>query len=205
MTLSSITHGASGAIADGAAIAQNSQLSLSGVTWEQFELVEEAFAGIGGVRFIYFDGVLEIMTPSADHEDYKSTIGLLIEAYMRKIGVRFYRRGSATLGKKALGGRKEPDESYNFEVKKPIPDLVVEVIITSGSINLLQLYQRLGVPEVWLWQDGVLEAYYLANDSYLLIDRSHFLPDLDLNLLARYINYHDQYDAVIEFINELKP
>jgi hypothetical protein len=30
---------------------------------------------------------------------------------MRKAGVRFYRRGSATLGKKALGGRKEPDES----------------------------------------------------------------------------------------------
>jgi Uma2 family endonuclease len=42
-------------------ITQNSQLRLPGVTWEQFELVEEAFAGIGGVRFIYLDGVLEIM------------------------------------------------------------------------------------------------------------------------------------------------
>jgi hypothetical protein len=41
--------------------AQNSQLSLPSVTWEQFELVEAAFAGIGGVRFIYLDGVLEIM------------------------------------------------------------------------------------------------------------------------------------------------
>jgi Uma2 family endonuclease len=184
-------------------IAQNSQLSLPGVTWEQFELVEAAFAGIGGVRFIYFDGVLEITTPSADHEDYKSTIGLLLEAYRRKAGVRFYTRGSATLGNKTLGGQKEPDESYNFEVKKPIPDLVVEVIITSGNISLLQLYQRLGVPEVWLWQDGVLAAYYLENDGYRLIDRSHFLPDLHLGVLAKYINYHDQYDAVIEFINEL--
>jgi Uma2 family endonuclease len=185
-------------------IAQNSQLSLPGVTWEQFELVEAAFAGIGGVRFIYFDGVLEIMTPSADHEDYKSTIGLLLEAYMRKAGVRFYTRGSATLGNKALGGQKEPDESYNFDIKKLIPDLVVEVIITSGNISLLQLYQRLGVPEVWLWQDGVLDAYYLGVDGYRLIDRSHFLPELDLGVLSKYINYHDQYDAVIEFIGELK-
>lgn len=185
-------------------IAQNSQLSLPGVTWEQFELLEAAFAGIGGVRFIYLDGVLEIMTPSADHEDYKSTISLLLEAYMRKIDMRFYRRGSATLGKKALGGRKEPDESYNFEAKKPIPDLVVEVIITSGSISLLQLYQRLGVPEVWLWQDGVLDIYYLENNGYRLINNSHFLPELDLGVLSKYINYHDQYDAVIEFVGELK-
>jgi hypothetical protein len=57
------------------------------------------------------------MTPSADHEDYKSTISLLLEAYMRKTSVRFYTRGSATLGNKSLGGQKEPDESYNFEIK----------------------------------------------------------------------------------------
>jgi Uma2 family endonuclease len=184
-------------------IAQNSQLSLPGVTWDQFELVEATFAGIGGVRFIYFDGVLEIMTPSADHEDYKSTISLLLEAYMRKNSVRFYTRGSATLGNKSLGGQKEPDESYNFEVKKPIPDLVIEVIITSGTISLLQLYQRLGVPEVWLWQDGVLDIYYLEVTGYRLIDQSHFLPKLNLGVLSKYINYHDQYDAVTEFIDEL--
>jgi Uma2 family endonuclease len=115
--------------------AQNSQLSLPGVTWEQFELVEAAFVGIGGVRFIYFDGVLEIMTPIADHEDYKSTISLLLEAYVRKIGVRFYTRGSATLGSKSLGAQKEPDESHNFGAKKPIPDLVIEVIVTSETIG----------------------------------------------------------------------
>ncbi len=59
------------------AIIQDSQLSLLGVTWSQFELLESSFSGIGGVKFVYFDGVLEIMTPSPDHEDYKSTIGLL--------------------------------------------------------------------------------------------------------------------------------
>ncbi len=43
-------------------IVQNSQLSLPGVTWEQFKLVEDAFAKIDGVRFVYLDGVLD-MTP----------------------------------------------------------------------------------------------------------------------------------------------
>jgi Uma2 family endonuclease len=181
----------------------DSQLILPGVTWSQFELVESSFSGIGGVKFAYLDGILEIMAPSPDHEDYKSTISLLLEAYMRTVGTRFYARGSATLGSKALGGRKEPDESYNFDVKKPIPDLVIEVIITSGGIDLLQLYQRLEVPEVWLWQDGTIEVYRLDLSNYQAIDRSYFLPDLDLAILAKYINYHDQYDAVTEFVNEL--
>jgi Uma2 family endonuclease len=185
------------------ALIQESQLTLPCVTWSQFELLESSFADIAGVKFVYFDGVLEIMSPSPDHEDYKSNISLLLEAYMRKVGIRFYARGSATLGNKALGGRKEPDESYNFGVKKPIPDLVIEVIITSGGIDLIQLYQRLEVPEVWLWQDGSLKVYHVEQ-NYEPIERSYLLPNLDLDILAKYINYHDQYDAVTEFVNELE-
>ena len=128
----------------------------------------------------------------------------MIAALNASLSGMIFGRGSATLGNKSIGGQKEPDESYNFGVKKPIPDLVVEVIITSGTISLLQLYQRLGVPEVWLWQDGVLDIYYLENDGYRLLDQSHFLPELNLGVLSKYINYHDQYDAVTEFIGELK-
>ncbi|AFY75117.1 hypothetical protein Syn7502_03245 [Synechococcus sp. PCC 7502] len=185
-------------------IMQDAQISLPCVSWDQFELVESSFSGIAGVKFIYFDGVLEIMSPSSDHEDYKSTIGLLLEAYMQNVGIRFYKRGSATLGNKAIGGRKEPDESYNFGIKKIIPDLVIELIITSGSIDLLQLYQRMAVPEVWLWQNQILRVYHLKQNKYIEITRSNFLPDLDLDVLTKYINYHDQYDAVKEFVNELR-
>jgi hypothetical protein len=37
-------------------------LALSGVSWSKFEKIEAAFYDIAGVRFIYLDGVLEIMT-----------------------------------------------------------------------------------------------------------------------------------------------
>jgi len=110
---------------------------IQGISWAQFENIELAFSGVAGVRFIYLDGILEIMTLSPEHEDIKSTIGLLLESYLRQVGSRLYKRGNATLGSKSLGGRKEPDESYNLIVKKSIPDLVIEVILTSGSINLL--------------------------------------------------------------------
>jgi hypothetical protein len=53
-------------------------------------------------------------------------------------------------------------------------------------------------------QDVILRGRYLEVTGYRLLDRSHFLPELDLGVLSKYINYHDQYDAVTEFVNELK-
>ena len=183
-----------------AGLPQQNCVTLHGVSWEQFEAIESALEGIAGTRLIYLDGTLDIMAPlSPEHEDFKSTIGLLVETYFRVKGIRFYTRGSATLGSKELGGRKEPDESYNLETKKPVPDIVIEVVITSGGVNVLENYKRVRVPEVWFWQNGKLEVYHLGEQEYELCERSILLPELDLNLLAEYVNYLDQYDAVREF------
>ena len=184
-------------------LSQENYLILSGITWSQLEAIEAAFENVAGVRFIYLDGLLELMTVSPEHEETKRTIGLLLEAYMREKGIRFYGRGGPTLGSEEKKARKEPDESYNLETKKAIPDLVIEVVFTSGGIDKLQLYQRIGVPEVWFWEDGLLKVYHLQ-EKYESLERSELLPDLDLNLLKRYITYHDQYDAITEFLKALK-
>jgi len=184
---------------------QPNKLVLDGISWEKLEQIESTFQDVEGVRFIYLDGDLEIvMSPSREHEEAKSTIGLLLEAYMRTKKIRFYTRGSATLGNKEITGRKEPDESYNIYSKKDIPDLIIEVIVTSGDINILEIYRRLAIPEVWFWEDGVLTIYTLKENQYLKVNQSQLLPDLEIELLTKYILYHDQYDAVNEFLNELK-
>lgn len=169
------------------------------VTWNQLETIESSFQEIGGIRFTYLDGVLQIMNLSLEHEEAKFIIDALLTAYMRVKGIRFYGRGSATIGNKAIGGKKEPDQSYNIHCKKAIPDLVIEVVVSSGGINTLNLYQRIGIPEVWFWEDGVLSVYHLQ-DNYSQVEKSVLLPDLDLKILTQYITYHDQYDAVTEFL-----
>lgn len=178
--------------------------TIQGVSWLQFESIEAAFSSVEGVRFVYLDGVLEIMTLSPEHEEIKSTIGLLLEVYLRHSGIRFYKRGSATLGSRDLGGRKEPDESYNFNLKKDIPDLIIEVVLTSGYINSLDLYARMGIAEVWYWEDGKLKVYDLEEQVYKNVKASRFFPDLNLNILAKYITYYDQYEAIADFIKELQ-
>ena len=106
---------------------------------------------------------------------------------MRVKGIRFYGRGAPTLGDRAQGTRREPDESYNIQTKKEIPDFLIEVVITSGGIDKLESYRRIGVPEVWFWIENELSVYQLQDGVYQQSDRSQFLPDLDLSCLVRCI------------------
>ncbi|NJR62672.1 MAG: Uma2 family endonuclease [Cyanobacteria bacterium CRU_2_1] len=174
------------------------------VSWEQFEDIEHSFESIPGVKFRYLDGILEIMTISPEHEDFKSTIRRLLEAYLEETNIRFYSRGGPSLGNKELGARSELDESYNLESRKPYPDLVIEVVISSGGVDKLEGYRRMGVVEVWFWEDGVLAIHRLRENGYEKLTSSELLPDLPLALFCRYITYHDQYDAVREFRQVLR-
>ncbi len=181
----------------------NNNLLLYGITWQQFKELEKTFNSIAGVRLIYLDGVLQIMILGIEHEETKCILGTLLEAYMRAKNIRFYMRGSATLGNKKITGQKEPDESYTINSKKDIPDLIIEIIVTSGGVNVLEIYKRIGIPEVWFWEDELLTIYSFQEDSYQKVEKSVLLPNLDLNLLTKYITYHDQYDAVTEFLKEI--
>jgi Uma2 family endonuclease len=169
------------------------------ITWEQFEAIERSFESVSGVKFRYLDGQLEIMTISPEHEDFKSTIRRLIEAYLEEANIRFYSRGGPSLGNQEIAARSEPDESYNLGSRKPYPDFVIEVVITSGGVDKLEGYCRMGVTEVWFWEDGVLEIYRLRANGYEKLSSSELLPNLPLDLFCQYITYHDQYDAVREF------
>lgn len=174
------------------------------LTWEQLEEIDRSLEDFPGVRLAYLDGTLEIRPISPEHEDFKSTIARLLETYLDEANIRFYRWGGPSYGNKELGARNEPDESYNLESRKPFPDLVIEVVISSGGVNKLEGYRRMGVPEVWFWEGGVLQIHHLRTTGYEQIDRSELLPSLPLDLFCRYVTYYDQYDAVREFRQSLR-
>ena len=86
------------------------------------------------------------------------------------------------------------------------PDLVIEVVVTSGGVDKLEGYRRMGVKEVWFWEDGVLSFHHLKADGsgYESCDRSQLLPNLPVATFCRFITYHDQFDAVDEFLAALQ-
>ncbi|MBF2049452.1 MAG: Uma2 family endonuclease [Elainella sp. C42_A2020_010] len=178
-------------------------VTLHGVNWEQFKAIEANLEGVRAVRLSYLQGVLEIMSPIGDqHEAIKSTIGVLLEAYMRHKNMRHYRRGGFTLEAPGYASGT-PDESYSIGTRRRFPDLVIEVIVTSGTIDRKELYRPLQIPEVWFWWKQQLRVFQLNQDLYSEVTRSQFFPDLDLALLLKYVDYPDQYDAVQAFLAEL--
>jgi len=143
--------------------------------------------------------VLEIMSPiGEEHEYVKRTLGLLLEAYMKKKGIRFYALGGFTLEAPGYASGT-PDESYSIGSKKEVPDIVIEIIITSGTINRRELFKPKKVPEIWFWKSNQLRVFHWKEGEYEEVSWSTFFPNLDLALLLRYIEHPDQYDAVQEF------
>lgn len=178
--------------------------TLYNITWEQFKTIDTSLEESKGVKLSYLNGVLEIMSPiGPEHERVKSTIGVLLEAYMREKSIRFYRCGGFTIeSPKTTSGT--PDESYAVGTPKEIPDIVIEVIITSGRLDKKELYRPRKVPEVWFWKKGQITLFHLGEQGYEQRSRSEFLPDLDLSVLKRYLDYPDQYDAVTDLINAIQ-
>ena len=48
----------------------------------------------------------------------------------------------------------------------PPPDLVLEIDVTSKSLDRLPIYARLGVPEIWRYEAGRLRIYHLIDAEY---------------------------------------
>jgi Uma2 family endonuclease len=155
-------------------------------TWEQFKQIQQGLEGLPGVRLAFYEGVVELIMPERPHERFKKNISFLLEMFCFHWKIAVIPTGSATQEKEGIVSA-EPDESYCFGSDKPIPDLSIEVIFTSGSAAKLKRYQALGVPEVWLWEDGLFTLHRLGENGYTQIDNSQIpeLAHLDLALLSR--------------------
>ena len=167
---------------------------LSRASWAQYEALLSDLGEATAYRVHFLDGVLEILAPSRNHESGKTRIGDLLLIYFLETDTEYFPMGSTTLKKPERQAGGEPDESYCIGTDKDFPDLAIEVIVTSGSINRLELYRRLGVREVWFWQKNRLIIYHQREETpaqlvetagYEPIQQSEVLPGLDLELLTR--------------------
>jgi len=180
---------------------------ITGISWQQYESLSGEIGDSLAYLVSYFEGVLEIVAPSRRHEREKSRIGDLLLIYFLETNTEYFPMGSTTLRNLESQAAAEPDESYCIGFEKPLPDLVIEVIITSGSINRLELYQKLGIQEVWFWQNSQLTIYCLKQSTqtsaYEKTTRSEILPNLDINLLTGSVNNPNPLAAAKQFRQSL--
>ncbi len=142
---------------------------ISGVSWQDYEAVLAYLGDSLQYHVTYLDGVLELMSPSRRHERNKTGICSLLEAYFQETRTPYFLWGFTTLRKEEKRGGTEPDESYCIGIDKDYPDLAIEVVITSGYLNKLEVYQRLEVKEVWFFKTDQFEVFYLREQGYELV------------------------------------
>lgn len=167
------------------------RVTMYGVSWAGYEATA-ALRGESAVpRVAYLDGTMELMSPSPDHERIKFYLGQLIVAYALERDVDLSGYGSWTLREAPKTAGLEPDECFIIGADQSAqrPDLAIEVIWTSGGLAKLEIYQRLGVPEVWFWQDGAIMVYVLDGDAYRESPSSLALPGIDLPELVTFVQY----------------
>ena len=183
------------------------RLTISGVSWESYEKLLAKLEDNSHYRITYLDEILEIVSPSQKHETVKSRIGFLLEFYFCKKKINHFSMGSTTVRNRLKQAGAEPDECYCFDDnEKEIPDLAIEVTITSGSIKKLETYSRLGVKEVWFWKKNKFSLYYLRdlkqfveNFGYEEIQSSELIPELNIAFLSECVTIPNQVDAWEQF------
>lgn len=181
-----------------AALEIDQRVFLHGMSWQAYEALLAWRGEKSAVRMTYLEGELELMTPSRSHESLKKRLARLVEAWAEEKGVALDGAGSWTLKNESAERGAEPDECYVLgDVEHATaPDFAIEVVWTRGGIDKLEVYKKLGVPEVWIWADGALTFHLLRGARYVSAARSELLPKLDPAVIARFMTGGTQTDAV---------
>mgnify|MGYP000715780619 CR=1 FL=1 len=182
---------------------KESPLLFEGLTWREFKAVEQLLDR-PGYRLSFLNGVLEIRRRSGEPQEIiKGRIGALVEQYLLMAGFDFTPTGSMTLESETGKVKREADESYKLAPGRRLPDLAIEIVFSSGGIDKLEAYKRLKIPELWFWEDGLLEVYHLRGEGdglhYEKISSSEEVQGIDLDLLLRCMNMVNHVDAIKTF------
>jgi Uma2 family endonuclease len=181
------------------------RMLLRNVTWKEYVIFRELMDR-PGLRMTYLKGELELMSPSNEHELWKTNIARLVELYAHIRRIDLYGYGSTTFKKEVLDRGAEPDECYVINKQLvEFPEIVLEVIHKSPLLNKLDVYAGFGVAEVWVWKDGRFYLYGLDDKAghYVDLQQSRLVPGLDFAMIARYAVRTDTPQALRDFEAEL--
>ncbi|MGN6106167.1 MAG: Uma2 family endonuclease [Kofleriaceae bacterium] len=171
--------------------AADQRFVLHGVPWWTYVALRDALDDRSGLRMTYLRGTLELMSPSTLHADAKKIIARLIEVWAMEHDVDLRGFGGATFRREAKERGLEPDECYKLGKldEDGVPDIAIEVIVSSGFVDKMEVYAGLAVPEVWEWRPatGALAVHRLIDGRYERRERSEVLPELDLGELSRFV------------------
>ncbi|MDY6781905.1 MAG: Uma2 family endonuclease [Cyanobacteriota bacterium] len=164
---------------------------LYDVSWSEFENILEELGEHRSSRIACDGEILEIAVPLLKYERDKEQISDFVKALLEEIEVDFWCLGSTTFKNSEAFQGIEPDNCFYIKNEAlirgkkridltvdPPPDLALEIDVTSRTHT--DIYQALGVPELWRFDRGKLQINVLQNNEYVEVGRSVIFPNFPL-------------------------
>lgn len=185
---------------------QEQGVLLHDMSWDFYErLLEEV--GERHVFITYDRGKLEIMSPSWKHERYAELLGALARILATELRIPLIGGGSTTFRMKTSKAGLEPDRCFYLQNAlavrgkteidlsiDPPPDLAIEIEISRRLADRVEVYRRLGMPEIWCDNGLRLEIRCLVDGDYILSERSRAFPQLSAAQLHDLVSLSDGID-----------
>lgn len=191
-------------------------VQLRQATWDEYVKLRDDDE-YRNIRMTFDRGRLELMSPTSFHERPRVLLSQCLIAWALESPQKILCWGSTTFRREDLERGLEPDNCYytqnyatilNHEeidlLVDPPPDLALEVDITSSSIDRMDIFAAMGVPEIWRWHDDTLQIYRLgASGVYSPVETSLALPGFPVELAVQFVLRRPVVDEVT-FINEFR-
>ncbi len=163
---------------------RSDRVVLNHLSWQQFQNLLDDLGDNRSARIAYDNGSLEIMTPLPEHEYYKQAISIVIEDMAEVLEQDYECLGFSAWEREVKKAGIEPDNCFYFQNESlirgklvfdldhdPPPDLALEIGLTSKSLDRFPIYSRLGVPEIWCYDSGLLQQFPIKRTTKKLSQR----------------------------------
>lgn len=175
--------------------AEEQAFVLDGIRWDSYVGLNDLLGERPGIRVVYCEGRLTIVTTSRRHDWYAERLGILVAFVADGLNIAWEDSGSATYRRRDRGSGVEGDKTFYFGshagvmkgaveidlATQPPPDLAIEIEVTHSADEALAAWGRLGVPEVWRFDPDASHFAFLLRQkdrSYAPSERSLAFPAL---------------------------
>lgn len=176
------------------------RIVLDNISWEAYEHLLAEFADRRSPRLTYDRGMLEIVSPTPQHEEDHLALAAVVAVVAEELGIDFRPVGSTTYRRRELLQGFEADSSFYITNERfardnavidpqsaPPPDLVIEADVTHATLDKRSVYAGFGVPEVWRSRLGLVSIHRLDGHEYREFPESAVLPPLTSGVLTRFL------------------
>jgi Uma2 family endonuclease len=185
------------------------------LTWAEYQTLLQELGDNRAVRLTYEQGWVEIRMPSKLHELVNRWLERIIVTLTEELGMSVISLGSTRFDRDTVGQGVEPDSCFyiqnaeRIDIEAPLPvdlppDLVVEVDISSSSKSRLEIYDTMGVPEIWRYNLQGFSILQLQDGEYVERDRSLAFPQISTSFLQTLIERGKQTNNQNVIIRELR-